>query len=181
MRPWCHFLWEGTWAVSEIASLYPHSLFPALVHSYSSLEGVNGNEGVNSAPEGLPLCIVFLLFNNHLKRAAPVRLKDLSWTLSRKLCINPNSPFTVNVYLCCITPRTSASKIKEWTIQLRAPSSGETREFIQRATLTMHYGDYLAVECTSVVHSFLQCIVGLNECSREHPLWFRTPLKIAVL
>ncbi len=42
-------------------------------------------------------------------------------------------------------------------------------------------GDYLAVECTSVVHSFLQCIVGLNECSREHPLWFRTPLKIAVL
>ncbi len=58
--------------------LYPHSLFPTLVHSDSSLEGVNGNEGVNSAPEGLPLCIVFFLFNNHLKRAAPVRLKDLS-------------------------------------------------------------------------------------------------------
>ncbi len=34
-------------------------------------------------------CIVCLLFNNHLKRAAPgVRLKDLSWTLSWKLCIN---------------------------------------------------------------------------------------------
>ncbi len=49
-------------------------------------------------------CIVCLLFNNHLKRAAPVvRLKDLSWTLSRKLCINPNSQFTINLYLCCIT------------------------------------------------------------------------------
>ncbi len=44
----------------------------------------------------------------------------------------------------------------------------------------MHYGDSLAVECTSVVHSFLRCIVGLNECTREHPLWFRTPLKMAV-
>ncbi len=44
----------------------------------------------------------------------------------------------------------------------------------------MHYGDSLAVECASVVHSFLQCIVGLNECTREHPLWFRTPLKMAV-
>ncbi len=33
---------------------------------------------------------------------------------------------------------------------------------------------------TSVVHSFLRCIVGLNECTREHPLWFRTPLKMAV-
>ncbi len=124
-------------------------------------------------------CIVCLLFNTHLKRAAPVvRLKDLSWTLSRKLCINPNSQFTINLYLCCITPWTSAYKIFEWMIQLRAPSSGETREFIGRATLTVHYGDSLAVECTSVVHSFLRCIVGLNECTREHPLWFRTPLKI---
>ncbi len=52
-------------------------------------------------------------------------------------------------------------------IQLWAPSSGETREFIQRATLTVHYGLSLAVECTSVVHSFLWCIVGLNECTRE--------------
>ncbi len=59
------------------------------------------------------------------------------------------------------------------------------------ATLTVHYGDSLAVECidifimsmvecTSFVHSFLRCIVGLNECTREHPLWFRTPLKMAV-
>ncbi len=63
-------------------------------------------------------------------------------------------------------------------IQLRAPSSGETREFILRATLTVHYGDSLAVECTSVVHSFLRCIVGLNECTREHPLGFRTPLAL---
>ncbi len=31
---------------------------------------------------------------------------------------------------------------------------------------------------TSVVHSFLRCIVGLNECTWEHPLWFRTPLKM---
>ncbi len=54
------------------------------------------------------------------------------------------------------------------------------REFIRHATLTVHYGDSLAVECTSVVHSFLQCIMGLNECTREHPLWFRTPLKMAV-
>ncbi len=60
----------------------------------------------------------------------------------------------------------SSSKINEWMIQLRVPSSGETREFIRRATLTVHYGDSLAVECTSVVHSFLQCIVGLNECTR---------------
>ncbi len=65
-------------------------------------------------------------------------------------------------------------------IQLRAPSSGEMREFIRRVTLTVHYGDSLAVECTSVVHSFLRCIVGLNECTREHPLWFRTPLQMAV-
>ncbi len=65
-------------------------------------------------------------------------------------------------------------------IQLRAPSSGETREFIPRAALTVHYGDSLEVECTSVVHSFLRCIVGLNECTREHPLWVRTPLKMAV-
>ncbi len=126
-------------------------------------------------------CIVCLLFNNHLKRAAPVvRLKDLSWTLSRKLCINPNSQFTINLYLCCITPWTSASKINEWMIQLRATTSGETREFIRRATLTVHYGDSLAIECTSVVHLFLRCIVGLNECTREHPLWFQTPLKMAV-
>ncbi len=48
-------------------------------------------------------------------------------------------------------------------IQLRAPSSGETWEFIRRATLTVHYGDSLAVKCTSVVHSFLRCIVGLNK------------------
>ncbi len=65
-------------------------------------------------------------------------------------------------------------------IHLRVPSSGETWELIRRATLTVHYGDSLAVECTSVVHSVLRCIVGLNECTREHPLWFRTPLKMAV-
>ncbi len=47
-------------------------------------------------------CTVCLRFNNHLRRAAPVTLKDLSWTLSRKLWINPNSPFTINLYLCCI-------------------------------------------------------------------------------
>ncbi len=49
-------------------------------------------------------CIVCLLFINNMIRAAPVvRLKDLSWTLSRKLCINSNSQFTINLYLCCIT------------------------------------------------------------------------------
>ncbi len=64
-------------------------------------------------------------------------------------------------------------------IQLSAPS-GETRQFTQRATLTVHYCLSLAVECTSVVHLFLRCIVGLNECTRERPLWFRTPLKMAV-
>ncbi len=86
----------------------------------------------------------------------------------------------MNLYLCCITPGTSASKINEWMIQLRAPSSGETQEFTRRATLKVHYGDSLAVECTSVEHSFLRCIGGSNECTREHPLWFRTPLKMAV-
>ncbi len=134
-----------------------------------------------STPEGLPFLHFCSLFINHLRRAAPVvRLNDLSWTLSQKLCINPNSQFTINLYPCCITPRTSTSKINEWMIQLRAPSSGNTREFIRRATLTVHYGDSLAVECTSVVHSFLRCIVGLNECTRERPLWFQTPLKMAV-
>ncbi len=46
----------------------------------------------------------------------------------------------------------------------------------------MHYEDSLAVECTSVVNSFLRCIVdcGLNECTLEHPLCFQTPLKMAV-
>ncbi len=65
-------------------------------------------------------------------------------------------------------------------IQLRVPSSDETREFNRRATLTVHYGNSLTVESTSVVHSFLRCILGLNECTREHPLWFRTQLNIAV-
>ncbi len=65
-----------------------------------------------SAPEGLPLLHTCLLFNNHLNRAAPVvRLKDLS----QKLCINPNSQFTINLYrvvLRCVKPSTSASKNK---------------------------------------------------------------------
>ncbi len=65
-------------------------------------------------------------------------------------------------------------------IQLQAPSSVETWEYIRRATLTMHYGDSQVIECTLVVHLFLRCIVGLNEYIREHPLWFRTPLKMAV-
>ncbi len=97
----------------------------------------------------------YLLCNNHLNRAAPVvRLKDLS----QKLCINPNSQFTINLYrvvLRYVKPSTSASKINEWMIQLWAPSSGETRELIRRATLTVHYGYSLAIECISVVHSFL--------------------------
>ncbi len=46
-------------------------------------------------------------------------------------------------------------------IQLRAPFSGETRELIWHATLTVHYGDSLAIDCTLVVYSFLRCIVGL--------------------
>ncbi len=134
-----------------------------------------------SAPEVLSLLHICLLFNKHLKRAAPeVRLKDLSWTLSQKWCVNTNSQFTIHLYLCCIKTRKSASKINEWMIQLRVPSSGEMREFIRLVTLTMHYGDSLAVECTSVVHSFLRCNVGLNERTWERPLWFRTPLKMAV-
>ncbi len=56
----------------------------------------------------------------------------------------------------------------------------QLRELIQHVTLTVHYGDSIAVECTLVVYSFLQCIVGLNECTQENPLWFRTPLKMAV-
>ncbi len=64
------------------------------------------------------------------------------------------------------------------------PSSGETQELIRRATLTVHYGDSLAVECTSFVHSFLQCIVGFNECTQgnihygfEHHFKNGCPLK----
>ncbi len=49
-----------------------------------------------------------------------------------------------------------------------------------RDSHTMHYGDSLAIECTSVVHLFLLCIVGFNECTRENPLRFRTPLTMAV-
>ncbi len=61
---------------------------------------------------------VCLVFNIHLKWRAPVvRLKDLFWTLSQKLCINTNSQFTINLYPCCITLWTSASKINEWMIQ----------------------------------------------------------------
>ncbi len=48
------------------------------------------------------------------------------------------------------------------------------------SALTVHYRDSLAIECTSVVRSFLRCIVGLNEYTREHPLRFRTPLKMVV-
>ncbi len=96
-------------------------------------------------------CIVCLLFNINLRQAAPL-------------------VFILN----CITPWTSASEINEWKIQLPVPSSGEIRELIWDVTLTVHYGDYRAVECTSVVHLFLQCIVGLNESTREHPLWFYT-------
>ncbi len=59
-------------------------------------------------------------------------------------------------------PWTSASKINEWRIQLRAPSSGDTRYFIQSATLTLYYGDSLAVECTSVVHSFFAVHCGIE-------------------
>ncbi len=81
--------------------LYPHSLFPAyIVHSYSSLEGVNENEWVNPNTKCTRRTAAFavcLRFINHLRRAAPVvRLKDVSWTLSRKLCINP-----VNLQLIC--------------------------------------------------------------------------------
>ncbi len=47
-----------------------------------------------------------------------------------------------------------------------APSGGCSLPFEKRPTL--------------VVHSFLRCIVGLNECTWERPLWFRTPLKMAV-
>ncbi len=104
-------------ALADSSRLYPkstpRSLFPTLVHSYSSLEGVNENEWVNSDTKctGRPALLHSLLFNSNLKRAAPVRLNDLSWTLSRKLCTNPNSQFTINLYMCYITLWTSASKI----------------------------------------------------------------------
>ncbi len=77
-------------------------------------------------------------------------------------------------------PWTSAFKINKWMIHCKRHLLARQGEFIWRATLTVHYGLSLAVECTSVVHSFLRCIVGLNECTRECPLWFRTPLKMAV-
>ncbi len=149
---------------------------------------MNENEWVNSdtALEGLPLLHICLRFNNNLKRAAPVvRLEDLFNSVTEIMYkINSNSQFTINLYVfyyvSCVKLRMSTSKINEWMIQLRGPSTGEMREFIRRATLTVHYGDSLAVECTSVVHSFLRCIVGLNECTREPPLWLRTPLKMVV-
>ncbi len=84
------------------------------------------------------------------------------------------------VVLRCITPRTSASEINEWKIQLQAPSSGETWECTRRATLTVHYGDSLAVKCTSIVHSFLRCIVGFNECTRQRPLKMAVPSNSAL-
>ncbi len=53
----------GLYAKSSPMTLIQYSL-PTLVHSYSSLEGVNENEWVNSTlstPEGLPLivCLIF--------------------------------------------------------------------------------------------------------------------------
>ncbi len=60
-------------------------------------------------------------------------------------------------------------------IQLRAPSSGNTRDFMWLATLTVHYGDSQAIECTSVIHSLLRCIVVLNECTRERLGYVRNP------
>ncbi len=131
-------------------------------------------------------CIVCLWFNNPLKRAAPVvRLKDLSWTLSRELCINPKIQFTSNLYLHvlrCITPWTSASKIKKRMIQLRATSSGEMQEFIWRATSALWGFSSRCVHRlnTHFFKPLIRCIVEFNECTRAHPLWFRIPLKMAV-
>ncbi len=70
-------------------------------------------------------------------------------------------------------------KMNGWMIQLQVPSFGKMQQLIPHATHTVHYGDSLAIECTSVVHTLLPRIVGLNECTREGPLWFRIPLKMA--
>ncbi len=95
----------------------PSFTIPYISPLYSSLEGVSENKWVNSDTEctgkDCRFCVVCLLFNNHLRRAAPVE-GYLSWTLSRKLCINLNSQFTISLYLCwllCITLWMSASKI----------------------------------------------------------------------
>ena len=48
--------------------------------------------------------------------------------------------------------------------------------FWSDACLTVHYGYFLAADCKSVVHLLLWCIVGLNECTRLHPLWSWTAL-----
>ncbi len=37
-----------------------------------------------------------------------------------------------------------------------------------------------SVKPLSVHRLFLRCIVGLNECTRKHLVWFWTPLKMAV-
>ncbi len=68
-------------------------------------------------------------------------------------------------------------KLNGRMIHLGAPSFGEMWELIWYTNLTVHYGDSLAIEHAPVVHLFLRCIVGLNECNQECPLWFRTPLK----
>lgn len=52
--------------------------------------------------------------------------------------------------------------------------------FVQHATLSVHQGYSLAIECAMVVQLFLSCIGGLNQCTREHPLQFQTPLQMAV-
>ncbi len=75
--------------------------------------------------------------------------------------------------------------LDERVVKLMAGRVGCGRHLLARrrssfgVTLTVHYGYSLAVECTSVVHSFLRCIVELNECTRERPLWFQTPQKMA--
>lgn len=47
--------------------------------------------------------------------------------------------------------------------------------------LSVHFVDVLAVKRTWVVDSLLLCIVGLMECTSQHPLWFGIPLKMAVM
>jgi len=57
-------------------------------------------------------------------------------------------------------------------------ASGKTWEFIQHATLTVHYGYSLAVESASVVHSLLSCIVGLFSTLKFGILQFKPCFKI---
>ncbi len=87
------------------------------------------------------------------------------------LCVTPMDLFVCFLPSCVHWPRLYPKSL---------PITSFTIPYISPLIQFTWRSEWKRIECTSVVHSFLRCIVGLNECTRERPLWFRTPLKMAV-